>query len=63
MAQVQQNSEKVIRLSQKTKEQLEIDAKYSAGGVFPLPVFIKSGKGSILKVSCCLFPSCGWVLR
>jgi ornithine--oxo-acid transaminase len=41
---------KVVRLSSKTKGLLEIDSKHSAGGVFPLPVFIKSGKGSILKV-------------
>ncbi|CAG8907717.1 unnamed protein product [Penicillium egyptiacum] len=39
----------VLRLSEKTKELLEIDERYSAGGIFPLPVFIKSGKGSILK--------------
>jgi hypothetical protein len=41
---------KVVRLSSRTKELLEIDSKHSAGGIFPLPVFIKSGKGSILKV-------------
>jgi hypothetical protein len=41
---------KAVRLSSKTKELLEIDSKHSAGGIFPLPVFIKSGKGSILKV-------------
>ncbi|KAF4210548.1 hypothetical protein CNMCM8980_004028 [Aspergillus fumigatiaffinis] len=40
---------KVVRLSSKTKELLDIDSKHSAGGIFPLPVFIKSGKGSILK--------------
>ncbi|KAF4150985.1 hypothetical protein CNMCM6069_004792 [Aspergillus lentulus] len=40
---------KVVRLSSKTNELLEIDSKHSAGGIFPIPVFIKSGKGSILK--------------
>ncbi|KAJ6188707.1 ornithine aminotransferase [Penicillium mononematosum] len=49
MAQGRQNEGKVVRLSSKTKQLLEIDSKHSAGGVFPLPVFIKSGKGSILK--------------
>ncbi|RAH64594.1 putative acetylornithine aminotransferase [Aspergillus aculeatinus CBS 121060] len=38
-----------VRLSPETKRLLDIDAQHSAGGVFPLPVFIKSGKGSILK--------------
>lgn len=51
MTQEQQTGGKVVRLSSKTKELLEIDSKHSVGGVFPLPVFIKSGKGSILKVS------------
>lgn len=49
--QMQLGSGKIIRLSPKTKELLEIDSNYSAGGIYPLPVFIKSGKGSILKVS------------
>ncbi|RAK72287.1 uncharacterized protein BO72DRAFT_521118 [Aspergillus fijiensis CBS 313.89] len=35
-----------VRLSPETTRLLEIDAQYSAGGVFPLPVLIKSGKGS-----------------
>ena len=50
MAQEIPREGKVVRLSSKTKELLEIDSKHSAGGVFPLPVFVKSGKGSILKV-------------
>lgn len=50
MTETQHNGGKVLRLSQRTKELLEIDAQFSAGGIFPLPVFIQSGKGSILKV-------------
>ncbi|RAH46666.1 putative acetylornithine aminotransferase [Aspergillus brunneoviolaceus CBS 621.78] len=38
-----------VRLSPETTRLLEIDAQHSAGGVFPLPVLIKSSKGSILK--------------
>ncbi|PKX90084.1 putative acetylornithine aminotransferase [Aspergillus novofumigatus IBT 16806] len=45
----QNGTGKTIKLSPRTKELLDIDDKHSAGGVFPLPVFIKSGKGSILK--------------
>jgi hypothetical protein len=50
MTREDQREGKVVRLSSKTKELLEIDSKHSAGGIFPLPVFIKSGKDSILKV-------------
>ncbi|KAF5856047.1 hypothetical protein ETB97_007990 [Aspergillus alliaceus] len=49
MAQMQHSGVKAIRLSPKTKQLLDIDGQYSAGGIYPLPVFIKSGKGSILK--------------
>ncbi|KAL3409455.1 pyridoxal phosphate-dependent transferase [Aspergillus fumigatus] len=49
MTREDQREGKVVRLSSKTKELLEIDSKHSAGGIFPLPVFIKSGKDSILK--------------
>ncbi|KAF9893510.1 hypothetical protein FE257_010822 [Aspergillus nanangensis] len=49
MAQTQYDGSKVIQLSPKTNELLEIDRQYSAGGIYPLPVFIKSGQGSILK--------------
>jgi ornithine--oxo-acid transaminase len=51
MTRENQRDGKVVRLSSKTNELLEVDSKHSAGGIFPLPVFIKSGKGSILKVS------------
>lgn len=50
MAQEQQTEGKVVRLSSKTKQLLEIDSEHSVGGIFPLPVFIKRGKGSILTV-------------
>jgi hypothetical protein len=55
MARENQRDGKIVRLSSKTNELLEIDSKHSAGGIFPLPVFIKSGKGSILKVSASSF--------
>ncbi|GAQ44562.1 hypothetical protein AtubIFM55763_004336 [Aspergillus tubingensis] len=44
-----QEANKAVRLTSRTKELLAIDSKYSAGGIFPLPVFIQSGRGSILK--------------
>lgn len=53
MTQEKQTEGKVVRLSTTTKQLLEIDSRHSAGGIFPLPVFIKSGKGSTLKVGAC----------
>ncbi|GKZ39588.1 hypothetical protein AbraIFM66950_000691 [Aspergillus brasiliensis] len=60
MAQMQHSGVKTIRLTPKTKQLLDIDGQYSAGGIYPLPVFIKSGKGSILKVS---YPPSSFVMQ
>ncbi|KAL4982535.1 pyridoxal phosphate-dependent transferase [Aspergillus falconensis] len=49
MHSTQNDTRKAVRLTPRTKELLDVHDKYSAGGIFPLPVFIKSGKGSILK--------------
>ncbi|KAL2692446.1 hypothetical protein Neosp_002855 [[Neocosmospora] mangrovei] len=35
--------------SPRVKELLDLEEQYSAGGIFPLPAFIKSGQGSTLK--------------
>jgi ornithine--oxo-acid transaminase len=40
----------VPEFSPRVKELLDLEEQYSAGGIFPLPAFIKSGQGSTLKV-------------
>ncbi|KAL6352119.1 hypothetical protein LRP88_14561 [Fusarium phalaenopsidis] len=39
----------VPEFSPRVKELLDLEEQYSAGGIFPLPAFIKSGQGSTLK--------------
>ncbi|KAH9861110.1 hypothetical protein IAQ61_010846 [Plenodomus lingam] len=45
----QQPPKSAADLSKRVNELLEIESQYAAGGVYPLPTFIASGKGSILK--------------
>ncbi|KAJ4014784.1 hypothetical protein NW761_015147 [Fusarium oxysporum] len=43
------HSKSAPELSPRTEELLKLEEKYSAGGIYPLPGFIKSGNGSILE--------------
>jgi hypothetical protein len=44
------HSKPAPELSPRTEELLKLEERYSAGGIYPLPGFIKSGNGSILEV-------------
>jgi hypothetical protein len=51
MIKQQEQLKNAPELSARVNELLQLEAQYSAGGIFPLPSFIASGQGSILKVS------------
>jgi hypothetical protein len=44
------HSKPAPELSRRTEELLKLEERYSAGGIYPLPGFIKSGDGSVLEV-------------